>query len=349
MPLNRAHQDCLRALAEALVDQHRARVLVEPNRRASGFWFGGGNVVADAQGTLWLCGRYRNAGDSRLGLEAGERGLACAVFASRDGGHSFAKVRQWSKADLSRPDAPVVSIEGTALYCRADGTWELYVSSEKAWEYPEGLEAHRKPGCGIWSIDVMVGPAPDALDAGTLRSVLREQEDAAYLHAKDPVVYRQPDGGTHLVYCTHPYCWSSANTALAVRRPGREAFEVVTRQLVPRGPAWDVASTRVTCRLAGPAGGPFRRPSGHVAAVLRWPGVRPAARAEPARCPATAGVLLRGTGRRAGGPRLRVPAGRAPVVPGAAVRLSPRDRLQPLRRCRGDAGRTARHLAAEPG
>jgi len=257
MPLNTVRQQSLRALVEALVDQRRARVLVEPNRRASGFWFGGGNLAADARGTLWLCGRYRNAGDSRLGLEAGERGLACALFASRDGGHTFAKVRQWSKADLSRPDAQVVSIEGTALWCRPDGTWEFYVSSEKAWDYPADLQAYRKPGCGVWSIDLMTGSAPDALETTTLRSVLRELHDAAYLHAKDPVVYGQPDGSTHLIYCSHPYCWSSANTALAVRRPGAEAFQVMTRQWVPRGPAWDVAGTRVTCRMAVPRLGSF--------------------------------------------------------------------------------------------
>jgi hypothetical protein len=247
----------LRVFAEALVDQRRARALIEPNRCASGFWFGGGNVVAAPDGALWLCGRYRNAGDSRLGLEAGERGLACALFVSRDGGRSFAKVHQWSKADLSRPAAQVVSIEGTALFRRPDGIWEFYVSSEKAWEYPQGLESYRKPGCGVWSIDAMTGAAPDALAAGTLGPVLRETTDAAYWHVKDPVVYGLPDGGTHLLYCSHPYCWSSANTGLAAREAGAEGFRLVTRQLVPRGPAWDVAGTRVTCRLPVPRLGRF--------------------------------------------------------------------------------------------
>lgn len=247
----------LTALLQALVDQRQARVLIEPNRRQSGFWFGGGNLAQDGDGRLWLSGRYRNVGDSRLGLEAGERGLECALFASRDGGRSFQKVRSWSKAELSRPAARVVSIEGTALHRRADGVWELYVSSEKAWDYPPEQRAFLKPGCGVWSIDVLSGPSPDRLESASLRQVLREADDAAWLHVKDPVVYARPDGGTHLIYCSHPYCWSSANTGLAVREPGAESFQVVARQLVPRGPAWDVAGTRVTCRFAVPRLGVF--------------------------------------------------------------------------------------------
>ena len=179
------------------------------------------------------------------------------MFASRDGGRSFHKAASWSKLRLSRPDANVVSIEGTALHRKASGDWELFVSSEKAWEYPGEVREHRKLGCGVWSIDVLSGPAPDRLECDTLRSVLREQDDAAYLHVKDPVVYDQPDGSTHLVFCSHPYCWSSANSGLAVRDRGADGFRLVSRQLVPRGPAWDVASTRVTCRFPVPRVGAF--------------------------------------------------------------------------------------------
>ena len=50
----------------------------------TGFWFGGGNMVQDHDGTLWLVGRYRNHGDSRTGLGAGERGLELALFRSDD-------------------------------------------------------------------------------------------------------------------------------------------------------------------------------------------------------------------------------------------------------------------------
>ena len=87
------YEQCLRALLTALIDQGQARVLVPPNQNALGFWFGGGNLVRDEQGTIWLCGRYRNYGDSRTGLRAGQRGVECALFRSDDGGHSFASVQ----------------------------------------------------------------------------------------------------------------------------------------------------------------------------------------------------------------------------------------------------------------
>ena len=259
MVLSSDARQTLSRFLTALVDQTQARILVEPQRRESGFWFGGGNVVRAEDGSLWLSGRYRNAGDSRTGLEAGERGLACALLVSRDGGRSFQQVRRWSKADLSRPNAPVVSIEGTSLLRRLDGQWELFVSSEKAWEYPAEVREYRKPGCGVWSIDVMTGPSPEELETGSLALALREQDDAGYLHVKDPVVYEQADGSTHLLFCSHPYCWSSANTGLAGRARGADGFRLVSRQLVPRGPAWDVAGTRVTCRFPVPRLGQFAK------------------------------------------------------------------------------------------
>lgn len=244
-------------LLSALIDQERAHVLVEPQQRSGGFWFGGGNMVRDDDGIIWLVGRYRNYGDSRTGLTAGERGLECALFASTDDGGSFRKTRSWSKADLSFPGNKVLSIEGTALHRRVDGTWELFISSEKEREYPKGYESYRKPGTGVWSIDVMTGLGIRDLDRTTLRTVLVETDNPAYLHVKDPVVYDAPNGDTHLVYCSHPFCWSSANTGLAVRETGADGFSIVEPQLVARGPAWDVAGTRLTCRMPIPQVGCF--------------------------------------------------------------------------------------------
>ena len=61
----------LTKLAQVLVNQEEARIIVEPQDRASGFWFGGGNMVELSDGSLCVVGRYRNAGDSRTGVAAG--------------------------------------------------------------------------------------------------------------------------------------------------------------------------------------------------------------------------------------------------------------------------------------
>ncbi|MCB0188538.1 MAG: hypothetical protein KDE31_29910, partial [Caldilineaceae bacterium] len=61
-------------LGQALVNQEQATMIVAPQANAEGYWFGGGNLVEAANGDFYLVGRYRNAGDSRLGLGAGERG-----------------------------------------------------------------------------------------------------------------------------------------------------------------------------------------------------------------------------------------------------------------------------------
>ena len=250
-------QQALSRLAHALIDQKQARVLIPPNKPQDGFWFGGGDLAQDTHGVLWLVGRYRNFGDSRTGLHAGERGLECALFRSDDGGTSFTKVRSWSKADLSYDGRDVLSIEGTSLHQLPDGTWELFVSSEKKQAYPADITDFQKPGTGVWSLDRMTGAAPDTLDAETLQPVLSEQPPAEYLHVKDPVVYDAVDGSTHLIFCTHPFTWAASNSGLAVRQSTEQHFHVTQWQMVARGAAWDVAATRITGHLPVPAVGMF--------------------------------------------------------------------------------------------
>ena len=60
----------LTTLASELVNQENARILVEPQDRSTGYWFGGGNVILDRDGSILICGRYRNYGDSRTGVGA---------------------------------------------------------------------------------------------------------------------------------------------------------------------------------------------------------------------------------------------------------------------------------------
>ena len=70
------------------------------------------------------------------------------------------QVCSWSKANLSRAEWTVLSIEGTALHARSDGTWELFISSEKEMPYPASLRDYQKPGTGVWTIDRICGPSP---------------------------------------------------------------------------------------------------------------------------------------------------------------------------------------------
>jgi hypothetical protein len=257
--LNTRRRELLLDLLQALIDQQSAHILVLPYRNAPGFWFGGGNMVQDASGVIWLCGRYRNYGDSRTGLVAGERGLECALFRSDDRGGSFQKVCSWTKADLSRHSdgAEVLSIEGTALHRLPNGTWELFISSEKALSYPHPLQEHQKPGTGIWTIERMALPSgqsggPETLDPATLTPVLDALDRPEYLHVKDPVVYDGPDGQTFMIFCSHPFSWTSTNNGLAMRKRGTNVFDVQAWEMAPRGPTWDVAVTRITDRLPLP-------------------------------------------------------------------------------------------------
>jgi hypothetical protein len=255
MPLSSADTTALLRLLDALLDPERARVIVPPSEAASGFWFGGGNLAEDEDGTLWLVGRYRDAGDARTGVRGGIRGRELALFRSDDRGATFTRVRGWSKDDLAR-DEELLSIEGSSLRRRGDGTWELFVSSEKRRAYPGAYAAFQKPGTGVWTIDRMTGPAPDRLDAATLAPAV-VGSDPGHLHVKDPVHVERADGGTSLLISNHPLTWASSNTGLAVRAAGGDGFVVTHEQLVPRGPCWDVGVTRLTDRLRVPRVGRF--------------------------------------------------------------------------------------------
>lgn len=255
--LSAQQRHALLALLAALISQEEATILVRPHASKPGYWFGGGNLVLDSTGTLWLCGRYRNYGDARTGIDAGQRGLECALFRSEDGGNNFDKVCSWTKADLSFEGRRVLSIEGTALHQTSDGTWELFVSSEKELNYPDGLHHYQKPGTGVWTIDRLMGSSPEELDSSRIEAVLENANDPAYLHVKDPVVYEQKDGATALIFCSHPYCWTSTNSGIANRPLNGHEFAVRQWEVVSRGATWDVAATRITGRMEIPKVGLF--------------------------------------------------------------------------------------------
>lgn len=247
----------LKKMLTALLNQEQASVIVPAKQSATGFWFGGGNLIETPDGSIWISGRYRNFGDSRTGLSSGERGLECAIFQSKDRGKTFDKVLSFSKADLSIEGREVVSIEGTALHIMEGGRIEMFISTEKARPYPEGLESFQKPGTGVWSIDRLSSDSVETLAVDSMETVLENFERPEYLHVKDPVVFDTPDGGTALAFCTHPFTWASSNTGVSVRPAGASTFGLIEWDVARRGAAWDVAATRITNRLEIPAVGVF--------------------------------------------------------------------------------------------
>ncbi|MGC9350305.1 MAG: hypothetical protein ACP5JG_19340, partial [Anaerolineae bacterium] len=256
MMINHSLRDKLVALGEALIDQERARVVVEPQERASGFWFGGGNLVEAPDGTFYLSGRYRNYGDSRTGLGAGTRGWALVILASHDRGKTFEKVVSFAKADLDLEDKPVLSIEGSALHFTQDGV-ELFVSSEKDNAfYPPAVRSFQKPNTGIWSIERLRASSVPGLASAEVEPLLASR-DPRFIHVKDPLVYEQQNGELVLGFCTHPFNWTSSNSGYMVRAADGAEFGEADFEFFRRGFTWDVAITRMTGVLRVPQVGAF--------------------------------------------------------------------------------------------
>jgi len=254
--LNPSLEAKLIALGQALIDQQAARVIVEPQRREAGCWFGGGNVVQAPDGTWYLVGRYRNHGDSRTGLSAGERGFELAIFASHDQGQTWEKKLAFTKADLNVGTREVLSIEGSALRWNASGI-ELFVSTEKTnIGYPNGLETFLKPGTGVWTIEALSASDLASLREATATTVL-QTDDPQFIHVKDPFLFEPHHGTPYVLYCTHPFSWSSSNTAYALQHDQPINLSASNFSFFPRGTTWDVAMTRGTAIIPVPAVGAF--------------------------------------------------------------------------------------------
>jgi len=238
-------EEILIRLARKLINPEKARILIEPYGQEKGYWFGGGNLAEGPGGEIYLVGRYRNPGDSTTGLAKGERGLELAIFRSPDGGQAFEKILSFSKTDLGFDEYDVLSIEGAALNFLEEGV-ELFISSEKAnLFYPDPFADFQKPGTGVWTIDRIVASEIMGLKAQRPQ-LLFSNRDPQHLHVKDPVVYSPTPGATILFFCTHPFTWSSSNSAFAIRPRGNTRFSDPVFDFFPRGTTWDVAVTRIS-------------------------------------------------------------------------------------------------------
>jgi hypothetical protein len=257
----------LRQLAHTLIDPAKAVVAVPPESPHKGYWFGGGNAVLGPDGKLYLCGRYRSAGDSRTGLDLGDRGRELAVFAAdpaelflptgsvgstagtaagttAGSGLHWTKVLSLDKTEVAPKGYKVLSIEGAALRFGLDGV-ELFISSEKERPYPEPVTDFRKPGTGIWTIERLAAPDLSGLKAAKPETVISSSSPAT-LQIKDPWLADGPDGTLFLFFCHHSFNWSSSGTGCVTLTPdGRTAGNPLF-DCWPRGPAWDVAITRGT-------------------------------------------------------------------------------------------------------
>jgi hypothetical protein len=236
--------------AQRLINQETAKPIVLPKKASPSFWFGGGNLV-EIEGTRYLCGRYRNYGDSRFGTMAGTRGFELAIFKSTDDGNSFEKIHSFSKKDLQHSGLSVISIEGSFLNWNGEEV-ELYISTEKGGlSYPEGLESHQKPNTGVWTIDRITAKRIEDLNSEDIEEVIRGK-DPQYFHIKDPFGYQLSNGDFILFFCTHPYCWTSSNTGYIIRHSGEDGFGRPNYSFFPRGTTWDVAITRGTTLVRVP-------------------------------------------------------------------------------------------------
>ncbi|MCF6311169.1 MAG: hypothetical protein L3J39_01840 [Verrucomicrobiales bacterium] len=245
----------LTTFASALIDQQEARILIPAKDPSTGFWFGGGNTVQDRDGSILICGRYRNFGDSRTGTGAGARGLELAIFRADSPHGEFSKIVSFYKSDLTCNGREVVSIEGCALHLTEDGI-ELFISTEKDDSYPESHKDFQKPGTGVWSIDRIHASKVEDLSPSNIEEIVPFGLPP-YLHVKDPVTTDLPDGSLALIYCTHPFSWSSSGTSVIRRAPGTSEYQHLTDTMLARGPVWDIAAARVTDRLPIPKVGAF--------------------------------------------------------------------------------------------
>jgi hypothetical protein len=90
----------------------------------------------------------------------------------------------------------------------------------------------------------------EQLPEAEIKTVL-QTSDPRFLHIKDPFLGRHR-GNPCLMFCSHPFCWTSSNTGYVVLDDQPISAERAVFDFFPRGFTWDVAMTRATAMLKLP-------------------------------------------------------------------------------------------------
>jgi hypothetical protein len=91
---------------------------------------------------------------------------------------------------------------------------------------------------------------------GQRLTTILSSSDPRFVQVKDPFLYDHA-GTTHLMFCTHPFCWTSSNSGYVTLNSNSKLVGDPNFEFFPRGFTWDVAMTRATAVLPVPNVGPF--------------------------------------------------------------------------------------------
>ena len=188
-----------------------------------GFWSGSSTAALEPDGSFAIAYRVRN----------GHEGNALNVIARSQDGVSLTTV-----AELDESHFGAMSIERPALVRTGDGRWRMYVCLAT-------------PGTKHWWIGAVEADDLEGLAGADVRTAFPGDEA---IGVKDPVIWREADGGWHGLICCHlldiPDHEDRMDTRYATSPDG---LEWTWRGTVLAGTpgAWDARGARLTARLPG--------------------------------------------------------------------------------------------------
>ena len=132
----------------------------------------------------------------------------------------------------------------------------LFPQKKTTWVIPENFESYLKPGTGVWTIDrLQAENIAQLVNASVIPVVASAAPETC--HIKDPFVYHTKTDACMLLFCTHPFSWTSSNSGYITREKNNNIFDQPCVDFFPRGLTWDVAMTRGTAVIDVPQVGEF--------------------------------------------------------------------------------------------